>query len=141
MPRYLLDTSVLAALLNNRPGAAGLITPWIRQQDATTSILAYGEVVEYIKPLASYSQRLATLRTLLRGIRPYLLSYSIMERYAAIRLHLRPRGQLIGDIDILIAATALERHLTLVTIDPDFERVPGLSFKLLTKEQLTTPSP
>lgn len=38
---------------------------------------------------------------------------------------------LIGDIDTLIAATALERNLTVVTIDADFQRVPGLNVLLL----------
>ncbi len=50
-----------------------------------------------------------------------------MQRYADLRRQLRlPRGQgLIGDIDTLIAATALESDLTLVTTDGDFGRVPG----------------
>jgi predicted nucleic acid-binding protein len=33
---------------------------------------------------------------------------------------------LIGDIDTLIAATALQQDLTVVTVDSDFDRVPGL---------------
>jgi predicted nucleic acid-binding protein len=61
-----------------------------------------------------------------------------MERYADIRRALRPPygPGLIGDIDTLIAATALERDLTLVTIDSDFQRVPGLQVQLVTKAQL-----
>ena len=35
------------------------------------------------------------------------------------------------DIDTLIAATALERDLTVVTTDQDFERVPGLKVMLI----------
>jgi predicted nucleic acid-binding protein len=34
-------------------------------------------------------------------------------------------------MDTLIAATALERHLTILTTDRDFERVPKLDFKLV----------
>ncbi len=51
-----------------------------------------------------------------------------MQRYAELRRQLRPpRGPgLSGDIDTLIAATALEYDLTLVTTDGDFDRVPGL---------------
>jgi predicted nucleic acid-binding protein len=37
----------------------------------------------------------------------------------------------IGDIDTLIAATAIEHNLTIVTIDHDFERVPHLKTKLV----------
>jgi predicted nucleic acid-binding protein len=136
MRRYLLDTSVLFALLNNRPGAVKLILPWIQAKEAPTSILVNGEVVEHISRRANYPELILELRTLLRGVYPFFLSYAIMERYADIRLQLRPRGQLIGDVDTLIAATALERDLTVVTIDPDYQRVPGLKVQLLSRAQL-----
>jgi predicted nucleic acid-binding protein len=39
----------------------------------------------------------------------------------------RPHGLgIIGDVDTLIAATALEYTVTLITCDTDFDRVPGL---------------
>lgn len=46
-------------------------------------------------------------------------TYAILERYADLRRQLRPPygPGLIGDIDTLIAATALEHDLTLVTTD------------------------
>lgn len=51
-------------------------------------------------------------------------TYAILGRYADLRRQLRPpHGPgLIGDVDALIAATALEHDLTLVTTDTDFER-------------------
>ena len=133
MKRYLLDTSLLAAYLQNRKVAIELITPWIKKQEVATSILVYAEVTEYIKGLPDYPKRARDLRSLLRIIYPYFLTYSILERYAEIRRMLRPpkgRG-LIGDIDTLIAATALERSLMIVTTDRDFERVPQLKTKLV----------
>jgi predicted nucleic acid-binding protein len=56
-----------------------------------------------------------------------------MERYADLRLRMRrPHGSgLIGDIDTLIAATALERRVQVVTTDGDFLRVPDLGALLL----------
>jgi len=56
-----------------------------------------------------------------------------MERYADIRRQQRPpHGPgLIGDIDTVIAATALTHDLELVTTDRDFLRVPGLRVLLL----------
>jgi predicted nucleic acid-binding protein len=57
-----------------------------------------------------------------------MLRCRISRDVAEIRRKLRPpHGKgLIGDIDTLIAATALERNLTIVTTDADFQRVPGL---------------
>jgi tRNA(fMet)-specific endonuclease VapC len=138
MKRYLLDASPLSAYLQNRQGAFQLISPWIQAEEVATSILAYGEVVEYIKGSAAFTNHHRQLRELLAEITSYLLTYSIMERYADIRRALRPPfgPGLIGDIDTLIAATALERGLTLVTIDSDSQRVPGLQVQLLAKTQL-----
>lgn len=106
--------------------------------EVATSILAYGEVVEYIKRQPNFPGHQAALRTLLREVYPYFLTYPIVERYAEIRRQLRqPYGPgLIGDVDTLIAATALERNLTVVTIDADFQRVPGLKVHLLAKSAL-----
>jgi|SRR3989344_1773440 len=135
MKKYLLDTSVLAAFLNKRPGTISLIKPWISANEVTTSLLVYGEVIEYLKNKPSFKSHQKAARDLLKAISPYSLSVSVVELYADIRLSLR-RGKLIGDIDTLIAATALNHNLTLVTIDPDFKRVPDLKLMLLTRDQL-----
>ena len=83
--------------------------------------------------LSTFVHRQYQLRQLLREINPYFLTYSISKRYEAIRRHLRPpygKG-LIGDMDTLIAATALERNLTILTTDQDFTRVPKLKVETL----------
>jgi predicted nucleic acid-binding protein len=134
MKKYLLDTNMLAAYLHHRKTAVDLVRPWIAAKEVATSIVVYGEVVEYLHSLPSFTERHAHLRSLLRSIYPYFLTYPILERYALLRRQLRhPYGTgLIGDIDTLIAATALERNLTIVTTDHDFTRVPHLRFQLVT---------
>lgn len=125
----------MAALINHRPGAVALTSAWIAADEAATSALVYGEVFEYIRPSRRFLRHYHSLRSLLRGVHLFELTLSILERYADIRLSLR-RGQLIGDIDTLIAATALEYDLTVVTTDPDFQRVPDLKVMLLTRADL-----
>jgi predicted nucleic acid-binding protein len=87
-----------------------------------------------------FPDRRAQLRQLLREVTPLFLSYSVLDRYAQLRRTLRPpHGPgLVGDIDALIAATALERGLTVVTTDSDFTRVPGLSVLLLDRHSLAS---
>ncbi|MBI2907244.1 MAG: type II toxin-antitoxin system VapC family toxin [Chloroflexi bacterium] len=131
MRRYLLDSGPLAAYLNGRERALDLATPWIACHEVATSILVYGEVTEYIKGFPDFLRRHTELRRLLREIYPYFLTYPILDRYVDLRRQMRPSTGLIGDIDTLIAATALERDLTVVTIDKDFERVPGIKVALL----------
>ena len=133
MRRYLLDTGPFAAYLLGRSAAVALIDPWIDRQEVATSILVFAEVTEYLKGMADFTLRHMQLRQQLQEIRPYFLTYRILETYAEIRRSLRPpHGPgLIGDIDTLIAATALERNLTLVTLDKDFERIPNLKVMLI----------
>lgn len=133
MRRYLLDTTPLAGYLNARPLFVARIDPWLDRNEAATSILVYGEVIEYLHGYSDFARRQGAMRGLLEDIYPYFLTYPIAERYAAIRRQLRPpHGPgLIGDMDTLIAATALENNLTIVTCDEDFTRVDGLRVLLL----------
>ena len=133
MRRYLLDTPVLAAFLNDRPWCVAVVSPWIINHEVATSVLAYGEVTEYLRGASNSLQRQEQLRRLLRTVYPFFLTYHIVERYADIRRQMRSPhgGGLIGDIDTLIAATALERNLTVVTTDTDFQRVPTLKVVVL----------
>ena len=133
MKKYLLDTSLVAGYLLARKKAIQIISPLLEREEAATSLLVYGEVAEYVKQFASFPQYRDSLQNLLEQVSPYPLTYSILERYADIRRELRPpHGKgLIGDIDTLIAATALEYNLTIVTIDHDFERVPHLKVQLV----------
>ncbi len=133
MKRYLLDTSLVAGFLLAREKAIKLVSPLLEREEAATSILVYGEVAEYVKQFTSFSYYRNSLQTLLEQVYPYPLTYPILERYADLRRQLRPpHGKgLIGDIDTLIAATAFEQNLTILTIDRDFERVPHLHVKLV----------
>jgi len=126
MKRYLLDTSLLAAYLQSRAPAVRLIRPLIERHEVATSILVYAEVTEYVKGLSNATKRQHDLRQLLREVYPFFLTYPILERYADLRRKLRPpHGKgLIGDMDTMIAATALERNLMLITADRDFDDGP-----------------
>lgn len=137
MRHYLLDSPILTAYLKGRK-AVTLVEPWVGQNQAATSIVVYGEISEYNHSFPDFARRQTELRALLQQVYPYGLSYLILERYAKLRRMLRPpHGPgLIGDIDTLIAATALVYDLTLVTTDSDFARVPQLSLMVLPRDLL-----
>src|SRR5438067_13506504 len=131
MKRYLLDTPILNAYFFAVPVAVALVSPWVGNNEAATSVLVFAEVNEFLKGKPNYPQHYRALRTLLRTVSPYPLTLRSLDRYGDIRRHLRPMNQLIGDVDTLIAATALMRGLTVVTTDTDYQRVPGLSVQLV----------
>ena len=99
--------------------------------------MIYGEAMEYIRGHSDYEQRRGQLRTLLRQVTPHRLTYSVPERYAELRRSMRPPhgAGLIGDIDTLIAATAIEHGLTMVTAaisaPPTPARVPTWNQKVM----------
>ncbi len=104
MRQYLLDTNVLGAYLQGRSGALSLARSWILNDEASTSIVVYGELTEYLKGFVEFPRHQAALRTLLKKVHPYPLTYSLLEQYADLRRALRPPfgPGLIGDIDTLI---------------------------------------
>lgn len=136
MTHYLLDSSPLTAYIRGRLAAVELIDPWIVRREVVTTLISYGEVTEYNRSFTDAIQRQDELRRVLDQIAPLPLDYAIMERYADLRRRLRPPygPDLIGDIDTLIAATALEHNLTLVTTDTDYQRVPDLKLELLPRK-------
>jgi predicted nucleic acid-binding protein len=136
--KYLLDNGPLVALLKGRADAEQLMRGWVQADEVATCQVVYGEAIEYIKSDQQFPQLRQNLRNLLQVVTPYRLTYAILERYAEIRRTLRPPygPGLIGDIDTLIAATALEHGLTVVTLDGDMARVPGLSAMVLPRSAL-----
>ena len=138
MSGYLLDTGLVTAYLRGRTGAMGLLSPWIASHEAGTSIVVYGESIEYLRRFPDSHKWRASLRAMLRQIRVYDLTYAILETYADLRRSMRPPyvPGLIGDIDSLIAATALVYGLTVVTLDSDYTRVHTLSVMHLSRSAL-----
>jgi predicted nucleic acid-binding protein len=135
--RYLLDTTPLTSYFLGRPAAVQRFRPRIVNHELATSALVYAEVLEYLKSLPDFTRRARELRRLLREVYPYSLTYAALERYADLRRQMRAAGTgLIGDVDTLIAATALDRELTVVTCDGDFERVPGLNTVVIPRGEL-----
>ena len=76
MRKYLLDNGPLVALLKARPGAERIIRPWVTAGEAATSIIVYGEAIEYFKGerrLSEASGRAAVAATGGEAVRSHLL--------------------------------------------------------------------
>lgn len=133
MRSHLIDTSILCEVLLRRDSTTAFVRQLILSNTAATSIVVAGEALERVMGRNDYVLLRQQLVQLLNVVYPYSIDLAIMERYASLRRALRPPygPGLIGDIDSLIAATAIEHGLTLVTMDGDFARVPGLDLLLV----------
>ena len=115
-----------------------LLSAAVPRLELATSTVVYGEVVEGLYRFQDFGARHLMLRELMREVSPLAPTPEVMDLYAQIRRQLRPPygPGLIGDIDTIIAATALTHDLTLVTTDTDFLRVPSLRLLLLDRATL-----
>ena len=112
--RYLVETDRIVDWLNGQADARELLST-LSSEGLWTSLISYGEIYEGIHYGRDPSARLNALRRFLRVAPLISLVESIMERFARERGFLRRQGTPIADMDLLIAATALEHGLTLVT--------------------------
>jgi tRNA(fMet)-specific endonuclease VapC len=120
---YLVDTDRVTDWLVGRTDAIELLAR-LSTLGMSISLITYGEI--YFGRNSTAGE--GAFRQFLREVDVLPLNRAIMQRFARIRGELRRRGQLIGDPDILIAATALHHNLTLVTRNlKDFQRISGLN--------------
>ena len=125
---YLVDSDVLIDLLADRPATLELLTR-LAPEGLAMSLITYLEVYEGTLRTPQPQEAQARLRTLLMEIPVLPLSLSLAERCAHLRDRLRRAGKRVRSraFDVLVAATALEHNLTLVTRNTeDYEDIPEL---------------
>src|SRR5205823_6071786 len=115
----------IISFLNGRAEAVDLVGH-LAGQGIAVSIVAYGEVYEGPLSISSSGDRRSQLDEFIATVDLVAPDLDLARRYAEIRLQLRARGLLIPHNDMWIAATAQAHHLTLVSRDDHFRRVPDL---------------
>jgi predicted nucleic acid-binding protein len=123
---HLVDSDQVADWLNGVTRTVQLLTA-LSASGLAISIITYGEIYDGIYYGREPRRTEGIFRQFLRDVDVLLLTRPVMRRFARLRGQLRRGGQPIGDMDLLIAATALQHNLTLVTRNEQhFRRVPGL---------------
>lgn len=124
---YLIDTDWVIDYLNARTATIATLQS-LAPQGLAISLITYGEVSEGILYGRDPVRAMQGFRSFLRLVTVLPLNRRIMQEFASIRGGLpRPIRQQVGDLDLLIAATALHHGQTLITNNRrDFQHVPGL---------------
>jgi tRNA(fMet)-specific endonuclease VapC len=124
---YLIDTDYVIDALHGTAHAVQTLVD-LAPQGLAISLITYGELYQG----AYYARNPSTAR---QGLQRFLtdkellpVTPAIAEQFGVIRGGLsRPLQQQIGDMDLLIAATAIAYDLTLLTRNvKDFQHIPGL---------------
>lgn len=123
---YLLDTCICIALLKKNPTIIQRLrevgTHNCKISDITLAELYFGAFKSGKEKHFNDVSEISKLFDI------FPIQY--MRKYGEIRWELEKRGLRIGDMDMFIAATALEEDLILVTGNvKHFERIPGLKIE------------
>jgi len=111
---YLIDSDWIADYLKGRLPAVEHLQS-LEPQGLSISLISYGEIYEGIYFGGQPAATARAFRQFLRAVDVLPLNRTIMRRFARIRGELRCGGQIVGDPDLMIAATAIEHNLTLIT--------------------------
>jgi predicted nucleic acid-binding protein len=124
----LLDTTVLVGVLRERPRIVDWLSGASQESDLSISTISIAEIQAGMKPREEVGTR-----RLLGSLIALPVTRSIGIRGGELMRMLTARGLTKGIADMLIAATALEHGLTLVTANVrDFpEAIPGLRVREL----------
>jgi tRNA(fMet)-specific endonuclease VapC len=127
MSEFLVDTDWIVDVLHGQAAAVQTLID-LAPRGLAVSVISYGELYEGAYDNNRDAQAaLAGLQTFLQGKELLPLTPAIAEQFGILRGSLsRHLRQQIGDMDLLIAATAITRDLTLLTRNlRHFQHVPG----------------
>lgn len=127
MKKSLLDTNIITAFLKGNPNVVERVEQYVNEHERLTiSIFSYYEILRGLKALGS-KKKLQAFDRFINDSKIEELERPVIIKAADIYVNLKREGKLVEDADILIAATALNKGLAVVTDnEKHFRRIKGL---------------
>ena len=124
---HLTDSAFVIDFFGGQAAAVTLM-PTLLAHGLGRSIISYMELWEGVEANGDPERAARQLRRFLRLVTVVPFSRRVARRAAQLRAELRRLRRPIEQraLDILIAATALEYDLVMVTSDADYDDIPGL---------------
>lgn len=122
MSEFLVDTNVISEFVKPQPDAR--VIRWLDSAGPETlfvSVVTFGEIRLGIEDLPAGKRRAALEEWFEQGLPAWFdthllpVSKAIADRWARLTIHAKKRGVSITTADGLIAATAVEHNLVIVT--------------------------
>jgi len=127
--KYMLDTNICIHLMKHTESVLEKFSK-NNSDGLTISSITLAELEFGICNSASYDKNRTKLISFLPLVNVLSFDDTAAVEYGIIRANLQKKGTPIGQLDMLIAAHALSRDLTLVTNNTqEFERVEGLELE------------
>ena len=126
---YLVDSNVVIDHLLDVPSASAILES-LTPKGLAISIITYMEAFQGTERSPDVEQAREKFQAFTDGVLILPLSFAVAERCARLRETLRTQKKRVNSraLDLIIAATALEYDLTLITKNTeDFKDIPDLT--------------
>jgi tRNA(fMet)-specific endonuclease VapC len=131
---YLVDTDWVVHYLKGRQPFVERLRA-LRGQGLAISAITLGELYEGVYGASEPEKKEQGLKDFLQGVTMLGLDEETSRIFGQERRRLRRAGNLPGDMDLFIGATALQHNLTVLTNNRDhFERIEGLHIESLSPD-------
>ena len=133
-PRYLLDTNMVSYLLKGTSLAADRRLDETAVGEVAISAVTEGEIRYGTAKLSLGAKLHVLISNFLVGVVVLPWDSAAAQEYGPLRVQLERTGQVMGGLDMMIAAHALALEAILVTNDRAFSRIRRLKNEDWTKE-------
>lgn len=131
MPHYLLDTDICSyAIKRKQPQLLEKIREGLLKEEIVISAITRGELLYGLEILPEATSLHRAVHAFLEYLPCLEWPVAAAEHYAKLRGAQKITGNLVGQLDTMIASHALAENLILVTNNErDYVRIPGLKIE------------
>jgi len=127
MIRYMLDTDICSYVIRERPLEVFEQFKKVDVKQLCISTVTYAELIYGVEHSSSRKINRPIIDDFVRHLDIITWDEDAAEHYGKIRAFLRAEGNIIGSMDVMIAAHARSQNMILITNnDKHFKRVPKL---------------
>jgi len=127
MIRYMLDTDICSYVIRERPLEVFEKFKKVEVNQLCISVVTYAELIYGVEHSSSRKINRPIIDDFVRHLDIITWDEDAAEHYGKIRAFLRAEGNIIGSMDMMIAAHARSQNMILITNnDKHFKRVPKL---------------
>jgi len=130
MIQYMLDTDICSYIIREKPIKVFERFETLEMDQLCISVITYAELIYGVEHSSSKKINRSIVNDFANHLTIIEWDTSAAEHYGKIRAFLQADGNLIGAMDMMIAAHAVSQKMTLVTNnEKHFKRVPKLNIE------------
>jgi tRNA(fMet)-specific endonuclease VapC len=127
--RYVLDTDTLIYYLKHNPNVVNKFA-MVDINDITTTIINYTELLFGAYNSTKQAENLSHIKSFLDDMEIIDFDKRSAEVFARLKAELKQTGNIIADMDLMIASICVANHFTLVTNNTKhFQRIPEFTIE------------